>query len=667
MPHAAAIRTGGRQGFAGPGLAMAYTLATWGGPHRPAMLAVSAAAMAVSGLLWWRADAVARSRARTPLRWAGALASLGCLAGVTHLSGGVAGPLGALLPVALIFFALITPPRGFLVIAATALALYWAVALLGEPVSLGYPLVYTLAFGGMSYLCLTHAGTLVSLRRRLATISRVDPLTGCLNRRGIEESLGAGLDEAARTGRPLAVLVADLDGFKGVNDTYGHQAGDDLLAWTARTVAAVAGEGATVGRTGGDEFAVVLPDTDGPAAAAVAGRLQEALAPVTPASVGYACHPADGAGLDELIRAADARTYHDKARRRSVPPTAEAVAVARAAAGRRRAVRVSRHERRLRSIADMGWMAATNFSIGLLYVAFFTAGAPHRGALAALSALGCASGLALVAAAPRLSRSRAALRVLMVIAVLLFPLGAAVAVLDGGAGSPLALGTLTPLPLIALGAPIRVAVPVLTGVGGLYVGIAVVGGAPSGWYVAANLLGMAGAAAVCAAQGRAAARQRRLLTQLSRTDALTGAVNRRGFEERFEAELRGGGAVALLLLDLDGFKRLNDSLGHAAGDELLRWVAATLAANVRGSDLVGRLGGDEFVVLLTGHADPAAAAHRLRAALAARTAVSVGTAVRGLHGADFDALYAHADAELYAQKPGRTAPREASAPSLTRP
>jgi diguanylate cyclase (GGDEF)-like protein len=222
------------------------------------------------------------------------------------------------------------------------------------------------------------------------------------------------------------------------------------------------------------------------------------------------------------------------------------------------------------------------------------------------------------------------------------------------------------MPLVALAAQLRVAVPVLATVTAAYLTVALVSGAPSAWYVILHLAGALTVSAACALQGRAAAGQRRRLTRLSRTDALTETLNRRGVEEWFGAELerarRASRALGLLIFDLDGFKQLNDTAGHAAGDEMLRWVAGILRAGVHPHDAVGRLGGDEFVVVLrSGSADEhRAVAERLRGALAARTPISVGTAVLDRDGADFEALYAHADAELYAEKatrPGR--PRRA--------
>ena len=94
----------------------------------------------------------------------------------------------------------------------------------------------------------------------------------------------------------------------------------------------------------------------------------------------------------------------------------------------------------------------------------------------------------------------------------------------------------------------------------------------------------------------------RQLEDLARTDPLTGLANRRSFEEEAERTIehvaRYGSGAALIMLDLDGFKAVNDTLGHQAGDEVLFCVAERLRSRLRTSDLVARLGGDEFVVLL---------------------------------------------------------------------
>jgi diguanylate cyclase (GGDEF)-like protein len=109
-------------------------------------------------------------------------------------------------------------------------------------------------------------------------------------------------------------------------------------------------------------------------------------------------------------------------------------------------------------------------------------------------------------------------------------------------------------------------------------------------------------------------RSRRRALALAATDPLTGLANRR----RAERWLAAAGPAACLVVDLDGFKAVNDAFGHPAGDAVLRSVAETLAGAIRSGDRLARLGGDEFLVLLPG-TDPAGAlvvAERIRARLA---------------------------------------------------
>ena len=97
-----------------------------------------------------------------------------------------------------------------------------------------------------------------------------------------------------------------------------------------------------------------------------------------------------------------------------------------------------------------------------------------------------------------------------------------------------------------------------------------------------------------------AGREREVMRSMAHTDALTGLLNRRGLQLELEALLSrpaAGRAVAVYLMDLDGFKRVNDTLGHEAGDELLVAVAQRLRDNMRARDVVARLGGDEFVIM----------------------------------------------------------------------
>jgi diguanylate cyclase (GGDEF)-like protein len=663
------LRDGAVRSTLGPALSVVYLLATWGGPHRPVMLATAVGMLAAAGLTWAAAAPIVRSRARVAVENAVCVVTIAGLTVLSLLDGGIASPLGPLVPFALIFFAIAVPRRVFPAVCVLSAAAYWTVALVGAPARPGYAFVYTFTAGGIAYVCMRHAAALRRLRRHLAEVSRVDALTGCLNRRGFDEQLAAELAEAARTGESLTLILIDLDRFKEVNDTYGHQAGDDLLARVGRTLTEQSRGHDAVGRVGGDEFAMVLADTGPDGARVVEERLRATLGTVAPASLGHACYPVDGTTADELKRLADQRAYQDKLGRDRTAPTRRTVAEATAQAGHRKPVEGPALARRRRSITDLGWASAWSGAVGIAYAAMFAGDASNRTWIGALCALGLVDGLLVVAAAAWLSRCAAVWLLMLANALFLFFLTTTAAVLDGGVGSAAGIVMLGPMALIALGTPARVALPVMAAASALYLGVGLVVGAPGGWYIVVHLAGIIGVSAACARLGRAAARQRSLLTRLSRVDVLTDSLNRRGFEERCAAELaharRSHRATALLTFDLDGFKQLNDTKGHAAGDDLLRWVATALRQHVHPHDVVGRLGGDEFVVLLTSGSATAVAAtaERLRAVLAERTPASVGCAVLDEHGGDFAALYAHADAALYADKAPR---RRAAGPSRTR-
>jgi diguanylate cyclase (GGDEF)-like protein len=162
------------------------------------------------------------------------------------------------------------------------------------------------------------------------------------------------------------------------------------------------------------------------------------------------------------------------------------------------------------------------------------------------------------------------------------------------------------------------------------------------------------------------AEREKRITQLAFNDSLTGLPNRAFFRQHLDLELkqaerRGGRGLALLCVDLDNFKSVNDTLGHPAGDELLRAVAGRLGASV-GDAMVARLGGDEFTIILShrdAHEAAGAIAGRLIAALAEPLVIrghelaigaSVGIAMAPGDAADADTLLKHADLALYQAK-----------------
>ena len=167
------------------------------------------------------------------------------------------------------------------------------------------------------------------------------------------------------------------------------------------------------------------------------------------------------------------------------------------------------------------------------------------------------------------------------------------------------------------------------------------------------------------AMAEAIAESHQSLTRQANHDSLTGLPNRSSFRTRAAASLgrpeQRAGTQAVLFVDLDDFKNVNDELGHAAGDELLRSVAGRLTGVLRPGDLLARLGGDEFAILLEGLPDGVVAtqlAERAVAAVAAPQVVlgqqvqvgaSIGVAVRH-SGSDLASLMHEADVAMYAAK-----------------
>lgn len=152
-------------------------------------------------------------------------------------------------------------------------------------------------------------------------VARTDPLTGLLNRRGFEELFEVELARARRTERPLSVLVGDLDNFKVVNDSHGHAAGDLVLQRMSQVLDEHKRTIDTAARIGGEEFALLAPESEEHGAHALAERLRCAVdheleaqdAGVVTISFGVAAFPTHGDDAGALLRAADRALYDAKA------------------------------------------------------------------------------------------------------------------------------------------------------------------------------------------------------------------------------------------------------------------------------------------------------------------------------------------------------------------
>ena len=158
------------------------------------------------------------------------------------------------------------------------------------------------------------------LLKRAEALSVTDDLTHLYNSRYLNQVLRRETKRASRSGRPLSLLFIDLDGFKAVNDTYGHLFGSRALVEAAAVIRQSARETDVVSRFGGDEFALVLPDTGGEGAYAVGERIRERIAAHKflagdglnihlTGSVGVATLPDVAASSEELVQAADKAMY----------------------------------------------------------------------------------------------------------------------------------------------------------------------------------------------------------------------------------------------------------------------------------------------------------------------------------------------------------------------
>jgi diguanylate cyclase (GGDEF)-like protein len=157
---------------------------------------------------------------------------------------------------------------------------------------------------------------LVAQGARLEALLREDALTGLSNRRAILTQLGGMVSAARRHGHPLSIAILDLDHFKRINDTHGHKTGDEVLVASAHVLRSHLRAEDQLGRLGGEEFLVLLPDTDAAAAHHVASKLRAELAaagtpvPVT-VSIGVATW--DGEAPEDLLHRADEALYAAKA------------------------------------------------------------------------------------------------------------------------------------------------------------------------------------------------------------------------------------------------------------------------------------------------------------------------------------------------------------------
>jgi len=265
------------------GLALlVYFLLTPHGPHRGPLEIITGSMMACWLLVFaplgrW----VVRTKARRVYLFSWSVATLAAVAVSVGLDGGSRSPLAVMLVLPVLFGALVYPPLDVGVLALLAEILFISLVV-GEPsqgaarsLVIGAMLALT---GGISMMAainrLVQERARDRLARRLHAQATRDGLTGCFSYLAFREALNTEALRARRYRRPFSLVIADLDSFKEINDSYGHDVGDAVLRAVATAFRSGARAPDVVGRIGGDEFAVLLPETDAAHAEQVARRLQ---------------------------------------------------------------------------------------------------------------------------------------------------------------------------------------------------------------------------------------------------------------------------------------------------------------------------------------------------------------------------------------------------------
>jgi diguanylate cyclase (GGDEF)-like protein len=183
----------------------------------------------------------------------------------------------------------------------------------------GWPIAGALSAGIVGGCAIAHESQLANratsaLLRQAQWESRVDPLTGVLNRRGIEERIDWELARSIRYRHAMSLLLIDLDDFKAINDRFGHAQGDEALRQVAQTIDASIRSIDAAGRFGGEEFLVLLPETDVHGALVVAERIRDSVEEMGLAtvSIGVAERGTDLSERAQLVAAADEALYRAK-------------------------------------------------------------------------------------------------------------------------------------------------------------------------------------------------------------------------------------------------------------------------------------------------------------------------------------------------------------------
>lgn len=249
---------------------------------------------------------------------------------IVGLTGGASSPFFYAFVLIVVGAALVVPPAATVALAVLAAASYGiAIAVELAPSGLDAAAVAVVGVNLVSLILLAYVAMVVAreqrhTRRVAVRLSTTDALTGLANRAYLIAAVEREIERGTRYGRGFCLVMADLDNLKAVNDSYGHRAGDRVLAGVADVIRAGVRRIDTPARLGGDEFVVLLPETDPTGAFVAAEKVRQGVAamrtlerdgPVmVTVSIGLAAWPDDGTTLDQLMDAVDDAMYAAKQR-----------------------------------------------------------------------------------------------------------------------------------------------------------------------------------------------------------------------------------------------------------------------------------------------------------------------------------------------------------------
>jgi diguanylate cyclase (GGDEF)-like protein len=308
---------------------LAYVFATWGtGSNRPALAALNIAALAgiVAGTASRPELKIARSSKRDLIFGAWCLSGIVLIAFAVQLDGGLSSPLAWLLPLSVMFTAMVHRPKLVVLSGLAALVTFLILGALDDTAASAgtrlalrsaYLVALTYAAAVTSRVRWSHYDSQVSLRQALSSLADHDGLTGLLNHRSFHDLLEQHLSSSRSKGEPVALLLVDLDHFKEINDSHGHLVGDEVLQAVTAAITGAIRTGDHAGRVGGEEFCILLPGAGADDARAVAERVRETVEAIAgPASVttsiGLSAGKAGETSARELLDRADGALYEAK-------------------------------------------------------------------------------------------------------------------------------------------------------------------------------------------------------------------------------------------------------------------------------------------------------------------------------------------------------------------